>query len=323
MTLSRKSTASLAVAVCAAALLSWSGCGHGTDVWDDVPGGPPRVLVSFPPLYSFTANVAGPDAGVMSLLTTVGPHNYEPTRRDHLKVRKADLFLMNGLGLDNFVTRIVSTSGNPRIKVIAVGEAIPKEQFLRMEEGAHEETGTGHKHSHGYYDPHVWLGIPEAVKMVERIRDVLRSEDPQHAEGYTKRAAAYVDELHKLQKDGQKLFAGKDVKVIATHDSLRYFARSFGLTVVANIQPQPGIEADAVKLKHLMEICRTQKVRIITVEPQYSRATAETLGQQLKNKGLNVHLVEVDTLETADPPLDAGYYVRRMRANLDALAKAL
>jgi ABC-type Zn uptake system ZnuABC Zn-binding protein ZnuA len=305
-----------------ALVLAFAGC-HSVDEWDDVPGGPPRVLVTFPPLYCFTAKVAGPDAGVLSLLTTVGPHDYQPGRRDHLKVRGADLFLMNGLGLDDFVTRVVNTAGNARIKVIAVGEAIPKEQLLRTEEGAHEEGGAGHKHSHGYYDPHVWLGIPEAVKMVERIRDVLKQEDPAHRAGYDQRAAAYIDELKQLQKEGQKRFAGKDVKVIATHDSLRYFARSFGIKVVGNIQPQPGIEADAGQLNRLIDLCTKEKVRVITVEPQYSRATAETLGKQLHSRGLDVQIIEVDTLETADPPLDADYYVRKMRANLDALAKAL
>jgi zinc transport system substrate-binding protein len=315
-------------------LLSVSGCG-GRDPWATVEGGPPRVIASFPALYCFTKNVAGYDkakggidAGVMSLLTTVGPHEFREDTSDLLKFRKADLFLISGLGLDNFLTRVVTNSGNSRIKIVEVGKAIPESELLtRGEEDEHdekEEHGHGHEHEHGLYDPHVWLGIPQATRMVERIRDVLGQEDPAHKADYDRRAAEYVGQLRELQDYGKKALAGKkNRKVIATHDSLRYFARSFGLEVMGNIQPQPGTEASAADLAKLVELCQREKVRVITVEPQYSHATAETLGNQLRARGLNVHLVEVDTVETADPPVAADYYVRKMRENIDGLARHL
>src|SRR5207244_3176130 len=73
------------------------GCSHGDDPWEGL-GGPPRVLVSFPPLYCFAKNVGGEDAAVLSLLQNQGPHDYEPTAEDSRKVVKANLFLINGLG---------------------------------------------------------------------------------------------------------------------------------------------------------------------------------------------------------------------------------
>src|SRR3974390_1375524 len=77
-----------------------SSCGSPRSPWETVPGGSKHVLVSFPPLYCFAKNVAGDHAKVLSLLTTVGPHDYPPSASDALKVRKADLFLINGLELD-------------------------------------------------------------------------------------------------------------------------------------------------------------------------------------------------------------------------------
>ena len=57
------------------------------NVWETVPGGPLKVLVSFPPLYCFAKNVAGDDAKVVSLLTTQGPHDYQPTADQSIMAR--------------------------------------------------------------------------------------------------------------------------------------------------------------------------------------------------------------------------------------------
>src|SRR5215204_157592 len=72
------------------------GCGGiPDDGWPkDKPG--PKVAVSFAPLYCFAVNVAGDDAVVRNLLTSSGPHHFQPTDRDARLLRRADLFFVNG-----------------------------------------------------------------------------------------------------------------------------------------------------------------------------------------------------------------------------------
>src|SRR5262249_34325685 len=144
-----------------------------------------------------------------------GPHGYEPVPADSLKAKKADVFFAIGLGLDEFTGKIVNSSGNKKVKVVEVGEmagAIKEEN-----EHGKEEKG-GHDHHHGDSDPHVWLGIPESIKMVNAIRDSLQEIDPKNKEAYAKRAAAYVKELEKLLADGKaELKNKKNKKLIATH----------------------------------------------------------------------------------------------------------
>src|SRR5437868_870269 len=97
------------------ALLAAAGCSAGADPWPQKPG--PKVLAFFPPLYSLAAQVAGDDATVMSLLTTKGPHEYEPTHNDARKLHRADLFLTIGLGLDDAIaTKLKDSSGNAKLK---------------------------------------------------------------------------------------------------------------------------------------------------------------------------------------------------------------
>jgi ABC-type Zn uptake system ZnuABC Zn-binding protein ZnuA len=299
------------------------GCSKARDPWKDVPGGPTKVLVTIPPLYCFAKNVAGDDAAVLCLLGSHGPHDYEPTPDDALKAKKADLFFAIGLGLDEFTGKIVNHSLNKKIKVVEVGDA---GGLIKQEhEHGKEEKGDHDHHHHGEYDPHVWLGIPQSIRMVNAIRDSLQEIDPKNKEGYARRAAAYVKELGKLQADGQiALKDKKNRKLIATHESLRYFGKSFLLEILDSIQPRPGIEADPTKMRDLVKLMKEKDVRVIATEPQYPHKLAEILKANLGKQKIEVKLVEIDPLETAPAgELDAGYYIKKMRENITNLAKAL
>ncbi len=320
-----------AVALAAAALLP--GCGRHRNPWDDVPGGSTKVLASFPPLYCFAKTVAGDDAKVISLLTTVGPHDHKVDATDAYLVRGADLFLINGLGLDDFVIRLANSSANPHPDLVQKsGEAIPapkKGEVSRAGFLIHNAGEEGHKHADGQvcpicgngdYDPHVWLGIEEAIVMVHHIRDVLQKQDAAHKEGYQKRADELVGKLRKLQADGLELLKDKKNRVFVTnHHSFRYFARSFGLTVLDSIQLQAGVAPTTAHLDQLVRLCKQHDVRVIGVEPQYSQAAAG----MLKDLCPDLTIVDLDPIETAPPNFGADYYLRVMEQNLNNLVKHL
>src|SRR5262249_34501976 len=155
--------------------------------------------------------------------------------------------------------------------------------------------GDGHHH-HGEWDPHAWLGIDQAILMVQQIAKTLKETDPGNASNYDARAAKYVQKLQELQKYGKDKLAGKsNHKLVAMHEQLAYSCRSFDLELIDSIRPRPGIEADLPKLAELQEICRQKDVRLIAVEPQYRQSgAAEKLQAALKQKGHNIELVEVD-----------------------------
>ncbi len=297
------------------------GCGGPSDPWKDIPGGPSRVLVSFPPLYCFAKQVAGDHAAVLSLLTTQGPHDYEPTAGDALKARKADLFVHLGLGLDDKLLRVSNSSGNRKLVVLAAGGRIPGKLLLAAEEHAHGE-GHDHHHHHGAHDPHVWLGVPQAIEMVKQISAALQEIDAEHASEFQRRADDYIRQLQELQKHARESFQGKKPRIISTHDALRYFAQSFGVEIVGHIMPRPGIEASANQLAKLVGVCKKEGVQVIATEPQYPPGHAETLKRELAKHGVQIEIVQIDPLETA-AELDANLYLRVMRQNIDNLAKEL
>jgi ABC-type Zn uptake system ZnuABC Zn-binding protein ZnuA len=298
-----------------------TGCQRAPDVWGTVPGGSLRLVTSIPPLYCFVQKVAGPQAKVLCLVTHTGPHDFHPTTLDYLKLQDADLFFANGLGLDDWVADLAQRAHNSRLRVVRLGEAVPRDRLLPRAADAAEDTEEGHLHQ-GLYDPHVWLSPPEVMFLVERIREVLQLQDPAHAGEYAARAAAYRQELEQLYAEGRQLLAGKkNRKLVATHDAFRYLARAFDLELVGSIQPQPGIETDAKRLADLAERCRREQVRVVLVEPQYSPSAAQALTRQLA--GGRMTIVPFDPLETVAGPLDPDYYIRTLRDNLRNLARHL
>jgi ABC-type Zn uptake system ZnuABC Zn-binding protein ZnuA len=302
-------------------LAAWAGgCHKPVDPWPE--GKSPRILTSFPPLYCFAANVAGEDAAVLSLLTTTGPHDYQATPHDAIKVQRADVFFINGLGLDDsFATTLKNSTGRPGLEFVELGEGL-QNLIAGEKHGAHDHAG--HAHSHGEHDPHVWLGIPEASAMVNRIRDALKKVNPPQAARYDQNAAAYVKRLQDLQAEGQKLFAGKKNRnLIVFHESLNYFARSYGLNIVGTIQERAGVDPAAGRLPDLIRLCKEKGVRVIATEPQYQDNTVvQTLQKEV---GQEVKAVKIDPLETVPRAEDLmpDYYEKVIRENLRKLSENL
>ncbi|WP_161967332.1 metal ABC transporter substrate-binding protein [Fimbriiglobus ruber] len=310
------------------ALIPFTGCGNDPSVWPDKPG--PKVVASFPPLYCFAVNVAGDDASVRSVLTNQGVHNPDTKTAELRTLNRADLFFMNGLGLDEKIAaRLKGGSGNTRLKLVDLGAGLDKKRLEAPNEHAHEddEEGHGHHHDHGTTDPHVWLGLDHAITFVGEIRDEFKQIDPAHAADYDRRAAEYTAKLNKLRADGVALLKDKkERKFVTFHESLAYFAKTFNLEIADVIQKVPGKEPSGKALEKLVKTCVENKTRVIAVEPQFSgQGAAARVLDELKRKGItDAVLVEIDPLETAqEADLNADWYETKMRANLDALAKAL
>src|SRR5262249_44846372 len=203
-----------------------------------------------------------------------------------------------------FANVLANSANNKNLKLVEVGEDERLKPMLRKM-GAHEheeKDGKDHKHAHahkhGEYDPHIWLGLPEAIVMVDIIRDKLAKADEAHAAQYKANAEAYTKALQKLIDDGNAAFKNKkNKKLISFHDSLGYFARTFGLDIVKTIQPVAGEEdTSGARLRQLVDLCMKQNIKVIAVEPnQMGNSSAKALLYELKkNKVEGVQLVEVD-----------------------------
>jgi len=309
------------------------GCGKHSDPWPE--GDQLRVLASFPPIYCFASNVAGNDAVVLPLLDNAGVHDYHPSPHDAIKLHRAQVFLINGLDLDDGFAGVLANNVGRKVQPVAIGaEAVPEAQRLAAaHDHGDDDHGHGHSHAHahGQFDPHVWLGITEAVAMVQVIGNTLAAADKSHAKGYEERANAYAEKLGTLHKEGKALFdkvPKENRKIVTLHDSLRYFARDFDITIVDFIQPSAGEGVLPRRLKKIVDTCVKENVRVIVTEPgQMTNTEVDELMKALAAKGVkNAVKVEFDMMESAPAAelrSDPDYYTTKMRENIKTLAEAL
>jgi zinc transport system substrate-binding protein len=276
-----------------------------------------RVLATFAPIHCFTANVAGSAADVTMLAPAdVGPHDFALSPGDLRKIAVADVIVLNGLGLEEWLEKALSTgstgSGKSVVRIVASrGVKLIDDMEKLSAAEAH-----GHEHGDGR-NPHIWLDPIRAIQMVENIRDGLAAADPKHAAEFRKNAAAYIERLRTLDAEirtGTEPI--RERRLISFHDSLPYFAARYGFEIVAVFEAFPGREPTPKYLKRLRETIIQKQVKALFSEPQYSPQMLRTISAETK-----VPIAVMDPLETGEP--GPGLYETVMRSNLRSLVSAL
>ncbi|MDD5761588.1 MAG: metal ABC transporter substrate-binding protein [bacterium] len=267
--------------------------------------GPLRVLTSFLPMEIFTRNVVGDTPGVVvvSMLpaSTGCPHDYALTPGDMKKIASADLFVANGLGMEEFLGEPVRRA-NPRIRIVETARAVPP---IRGDRGR------------GDVNPHTWVAPRNAILQVREIEKALSEARPGGANAFRRNADAYVSRLSALAAEFDaeaKTFRRRNV--VTFHNVFGYLARDIGLTVVGEIETAPGQEPSAGEIRNLSRTIRERKVPVVFSEPQYSPKLAETLAREA---GVPVRVL--DPVATGSTALTA--YEDAMRRNLSTLREAL
>jgi ABC-type Zn uptake system ZnuABC Zn-binding protein ZnuA len=266
---------------------------------------PLRVLTSFLPMEIFTRNVVGdaPGVTVVSMLpASMGcPHDYALTPGDMKKIASADLFVVNGYGMEEFLGEPVLRA-NPKIRIAETARAVPPIHG---------------RHGHGDVNPHTWVSPRNAILQVREIEKALSTARPASAGAFRRNADAYISRLSALAEEFEtaaKTFRRRNI--VTFHNVFDYLARDLGLTVVGEIETAPGQEPSAGEIRNLSRTIREKKVPVVFSEPQYSPKLAEALA---KEAGVPVRVL--DPVSTGSPAPTA--YEDAMRRNLSTLKEAL
>jgi zinc transport system substrate-binding protein len=264
---------------------------------------PLRVLASFLPMEIFTRNVTGdaPGVTVASMLpASLGcPHDYALTPGDMKKIASADLFVANGLGMEDFLGEPVRRA-NPKIRIVETARGV------RPVRGGH-----------GEINPHTWVSPRNAILQVREIEKALSEARPGLAPAFRRNADAYVFRLTALAAEFEAAaMTFRRTNIVTFHDVFDYLARDVGLTVVGKIETVPGQEPSAGEIQRLSRTIREKEVPAVFSEPQYSPKLADTLAREA---GVPVRVL--DPLATGSTALTA--YEDAMRRNLSTLKEAL
>jgi zinc transport system substrate-binding protein len=273
------------------------------------------ILTTFAPVHCFTSNVAGDAADVSVLVPpNAGPHDYSFSPTDLQKIAKADVLIMNGAGLENWLQRGIKSAARKDLLIVDTSAGIHLITGLdvRPLPGVHAEPDP----DAGGTNPHIWLSPINAIKQVESIRDALVARDPVNAETYRANAGAYIRRLQSLDTEIRAATGSfPNRNLITFHDTFPYFARDYGFHVVATFEEFPGKEPSPRTIEQLRKTINAGNVCALFSEPQYSPKAMQVIGKEFK-----VPVVQLDPMETGDGSKD--FYERVTQKNLDALVGA-
>jgi len=264
--------------VMAAIILAASGCvGPSAGDSDDRLA----VVATTTQVGSVAAEI-GADAIQLDMLLEPGveAHDFELTPEHAAALERADIVLISGAGLEEWLNDALATSGGEgRVRDLSEGVTLrtPGEG-----EPAHAEDDDDHVDE---VDPHYWLSAANAVIMAENVRDALTEAAPDDADGFAQRADELIGRIETADAEIAALMddiPNERRKVVTDHDALGYFIDAYGLEFVGSVFPSLDVssEPSAQEIEALVEEIRSEGVQAIFTESSVNPRLAEAVANE-------------------------------------------
>ena len=265
---------------------------------------PLKVLASFYPLYEFTKIIGGERIDVSAIIPPgIEPHDWEPTIQDLQKMQNADMIIINGVGLESWITKLISV--NPDILIVDTSNGIPL-----LEKDKHVFNNEIQN------DPHIWLDPVLAKMQIQNIANGLVKIDPQNSDYYQKNANSYNTELDLLDnKIRNELSVCIKKDFLAFHDAFSYFANEYGLNQNTIIGVNPNDEPTAVTLQQIVQKAQNLDLHVVFTEEAVNPRVSEVIADEIGAKTLILSPIEIYE-KNSD-------YIKRMEQNLSNLKEEL
>ncbi|QXD23390.1 zinc ABC transporter substrate-binding protein [Opitutia bacterium ISCC 51] len=264
----------------------------------------PRVIVSIPPQKGFIEALVGEAVDIQVLLQPgQNPTNFALSPRQLRELSEAEAYFSVGAPMEDFILPRIE-SNYPDIRIIDTSAGIRKRS---LEDHSHD--GDHHEHAHSHVaDPHVWLS-PGLVKIqLRHYSRTLKELLPELGSDIDLRASQFLSEVDLVDKELANQLKGlKGTNIFVYHPAFGYFLERYGLrqeTVeIRGKQPSPQ------QIKRLIEHAKEQQVKVIFVQPQFRRHSAQALAKAIGG-----------TVEIIDPL--AENYLDNLRHMGETIAKS-
>lgn len=286
------------------------------------------IVTSFYPIYISTLNIIKDVPNVklinMTKAQTGCLHDYQLSPEDLKTLSSADIFVVNGAGMESFLDKVISNEKD--LDIVDSSEGIKlltadgEEHSHDDENHNHDEEET-HADDHDHEDnPHVWVSISNNIKQVQNIADGLAKYDPDNADKYEANAKEYISKLEALKTEMHEVIDTlPNRNIITFHEAFPYFAEEFNLNIVDVVEVEPGTEPSPKQLEETIEIAKNNNVKALFTEPQYAAKAATTISNET-----GIPLYTLDPIVTGDSTSDAyDDYITKMEQNLETLKEAL
>ncbi|HEY0528280.1 MAG TPA: metal ABC transporter substrate-binding protein [Gemmatimonadaceae bacterium] len=240
-----------------------------------------RVVATTPDLAAIAREIGGNRVNVVALAKpTEDPHFVDAKPSHIVTLNRADALIEGGAELElGWLPPLLENSRNSKIAAGAPGRIVASEGIRMLEIPSSFDRSKGDVHSLG--NPH-FLVDPVDVKIVARnIADHFAQIDPGSAAVYQRNLAAFNTRLDAKLADWQRQLAPyRGAKIVTYHKDFVYLAQRFGLAIVDELEPKPGIAPSPAHLAQVIGKMRASNAKLVLVQPYQNRKTAETVARQ-------------------------------------------
>lgn len=274
---------------------------------------PLPVVTSFSILADLVKVVGGSHVEVTSL---VGPnadaHVFDPTPADAKRLANAKLVVINGLGFEGWMDRLIKSSGY-RGSIVVASRGVKTIQ----------EAGHGHQHGHSHAaDPHAWQNPLNIKQYVQNIRIALAAAKPAAAQEFEQRAQAYsrdLDALDQSIRERLKPIPVAQRRIVTSHDAFGYFAAAYNVKFYPLQGLSTGSEPSAADVVRIIDQIKKNKVSAIFVE---NISDARVLERITKESGARIGgTLYADALSEPGTAVDT--YLKLIEHNAATVIKGL
>jgi len=259
-----------------------------------------HILATTYPVYLFTTAVTegvdGVDVDLLVKEQLSCLHDYTLTVTDMKAIEEADVIVMNGAGLEDFMSGALEQSD---ATVINCAKNIALLPALEQDDQS---------------DPHIWMGEESAAGMLEQIFHSLENLDETHREAY---AENFNRAISALSENRQSLDSLHCRSLITFHDGFQYFARDNGLTILKAIEEEEGAETSAAEIREIVALIEKFDIPAIFTEKNGSDATAKAVQRETGCEIYQLDMIMSGEGTGIQPYLDA------MNANRNVILEAL
>ena len=275
------------------------------------------IVTSFYPMYIATLNVVDGVDGIhlenLSEPQTGCLHDFQLTPEDMKLLSKADVFVINGGGIESFMTDVATAY--PKLAIVEACEGLE----LISEDGEDDEVHDEHGedgHDHGDVNAHAWMSVKLYRKQVANIANYLSQIDPSNAKKYQENAQNYDGELAKLQDKQQKAINfSNNQNIVIFHEAFAYVAEDYGINVCAVMDLDEERQISAGEVAGIISTIEQNSVSYILAEETYGADMGRVVEAET-----DATVVYIDPLNRGDYDKDS--YLNGMDANIDKLTEA-
>jgi len=239
------------------------------------------VIASIPDFADMAREIGGAHVTVESMANgTEDVHAVAVRPSLAAKLARADVLIEMGLENEHaWLPALVEVCSNQKIRSGRQGDIIASEGVVPKDVPTNVGRSQGEQHPAG--NPHVNLGPDMGRLMAQNIAKGLTANAPEYKADFEANLAKYLEKLDVKEKEWREAAAKlKGVKFVSHHPDMAYFADFLGLEEVGTVEPKPGIPPSSSHTAALIEEMKTQGVKVIVREPQYSEKLANEIASK-------------------------------------------